>query len=393
MAITGLGISANTQITSIISSTTFTVNNVQTVGTFANPITTTGTYNSGATINVRVSTGVMAPATWVNRGTGYQTTNTSVAVTGNGFADVYQNSKNITLSNLGTAPSIGSALTVSGNSTTYKIVTVTTVSASVYTLQISPYLDNSNAPDHNVAVSIRQKYSQCRVTGHDFLLIGTGNQATTNYPNVNSDTALQYQQILENNLGRVFQTSTDQDGNFKVGNLFSVQQATGTVTVSADLFNLNGLSSLTLGGVSLGTNQVIISQFSTDSYFTANSDSVVPTQKAIKTYIARNVAGGGSNAITGTVNAGQVSIGGTAPAKISSTTNSQIVVAKKMSFQGQYMGKPAGVDGVMLAMAYFAHGFKSEPGSTSTGGGIDAITNAQVVRNGANIYNISRSGT
>lgn len=393
MAITGLGISANTQITSIISSTTFTVNNIQTVGTFANPITTTGTYNSGATINVRVSTGVMAPATWVNRGTGYQTTNTSVAVTGNGFADVYQNSKNITLSNLGTAPSIGSALTVSGNSTTYKIVTVTTVSASVYTLQISPYLDNSNAPDHNVAVSIRQKYSQCRVTGHDFLLIGTGNQATTNYPNVNSDTAIQYQQILENNLGRVFQTSTDQDGNFKVGNLFSVQQATGTVTVSADLFNLNGLSSLTLGGVSLGTNQVIISQFSTDSYFTANSDSVVPTQKAIKTYIARNVAGGGSNAITGTVNAGQVSIGGTAPAKISSTTNSQIVVAKKMSFQGQYMGKPAGVDGVMLAMAYFAHGFKSEPGSTSTGGGIDAITNAQVVRNGANIYNISRSGT
>ena len=67
----------------------------------------------------------------------------------------------------------------------------------------------------------------------------------------------------------MFVVSTDQDGNFKVGNLFGVQQATGTVTISASLFNLNGITSLAIGGFSVGTNAVIINQFSTDSYFTA----------------------------------------------------------------------------------------------------------------------------
>ena len=38
------------------------------------------------------------------------------------------------------------------------------------------------SPEHNEAITIRQNYSQVRLTGHDFLDIGTGNTITTNYP-------------------------------------------------------------------------------------------------------------------------------------------------------------------------------------------------------------------
>ena len=126
------------------------------------------------------------------------------------------------------------------------------------------------------------KYSQVRLTGHDFLYIGTGNQADTNYPYVDITTALQERQQLASNGGRVFFTSTDQDGNFNVGGLFGVQQSTGTATLDADAFNLAGLQSLQLNGIGLGIGSAIITQFSTDPFFTANSDSVVPTQRAIK---------------------------------------------------------------------------------------------------------------
>ena len=38
--------------------------------------------------------------------------------------------------------------------------------------------------------------------------------------------------------GRVFFTSTDQDGNFRVGGLFNVEQSTGVATLDADAFNI-----------------------------------------------------------------------------------------------------------------------------------------------------------
>ena len=48
-------------------------------------------------------------------------------------------------------------------------------------------------------------------------------------------------------------TSTDQDGNFRVGDLFTVEQATGIATLNADAFSISGLQELQLGSVELGT--------------------------------------------------------------------------------------------------------------------------------------------
>ena len=46
--------------------------------------------------------------------------------------------------------------------------------------------------------------------------------------------------------GRVYFTSTDQDGDFRVGDLFRIQQATGIAALNADAFDLSGLNELQL---------------------------------------------------------------------------------------------------------------------------------------------------
>ena len=306
---------------------------------------------STVTTRLRYANGVLGNPTFTNRGVGYRTSTTVVTVSvGDGFADIYQPSKYLVVSGLASLPTPGAALTISGNANQYRIVVINDLGSGKAQLQISPPLTITEAPEHGIDVSIRQKYSQCRITGHDFLLVGTGNQTATNYPNTDVTTALSYQQIAENNGGRVFQTSTDQDGNFKVGNLFEVEQASGIVTISADQLSLTGLQTLSLGGFSLGTNTVTITQFSTDSYFTANSDTVVPTQRAIKTYIARNIAGGGSNAQAGAVVAGTFGVGG--PNKIYSSTQTQLYVRNSMRMI-------KGINGTMLSKSFFAHGFSA----------------------------------
>ena len=159
-------------------------------------------------------------------------------------------------------------------------------------------------------------------------------------------------QTLEVNQGRVFYTSTDQDGNFVVGNLFGVQQATGIVTLNASQFGLTGLSQLKLGGISVGSNAVIITAFSTDSTFLANSNQIIPTQKAIRSYISGRLTQGGSNTFTGQLIAGTVSVGGpnfitsTVPA---GTNGSNVKMLNKVNIAGQL----ASVDGTMMAETIF----------------------------------------
>ena len=171
-------------------------------------------------------------------------------------------------------------------------------------------LGRANAPLHGTGVTIRERYSSCRLTGHDFLDIGTGNFGDTNYPAlyVEGQTAandtVQANEVVESNGGRVFYTSTDQDGNYRVGELFRVFQAQGGVTLSADFFDLEGLDELRLGGIRVGGTQAVIREFSTDNTFVANSDNIVPTQRALKTYIENRFTGGGSNLFTNKLTAG-----------------------------------------------------------------------------------------
>ena len=142
-------------------------------------------------------------------------------------------------------------------------------------------------------VEIRLRYSQVRMTGHDFLQVGTGSKAQTNWPDQPLQDPDQAKEIKEDLPGRVYYVSSDQDGNFRVGQFFTVEQATGTATLDASAFNLAGLASLRLGtlGAELG---VAINEFSADKTLGGDfaRDSAVPTQLAVKTYVDGSVGAG-----------------------------------------------------------------------------------------------------
>ena len=134
--------------------------------------------------------------------------------------------------------------------------------------------------------SITVKISTCRATGHDFLDIGTGGYNTTNYPTAifgnPAQDPNQDNEVIEELKGRVFYVSTDQDGVFRVGRYFTVDQGTGTVTFSASiaLSNLDGI------GFKRG---VTVAEFSTDATMTNNAADTVPVQSAIRGYIDKRL--------------------------------------------------------------------------------------------------------
>ena len=269
----------------------------------------------------RLGNMTLSGPTFANRGLGYNTNTTTIYINGAGNADNYQTGLQLYVSNLSLAVRPGDDLTITGDPNIYKVTSClilngTTAPNITALLTVSPGIGAALATANGTNFIIREQYSQCRMTNHDFLNIGYGDQFQSNYPGVPLSTSLGVtgvsagNQTVEINYGRIFFSSTDQDGNFKVGNLFAVQQATGTVTISASQFNLSGLTQLTLQGVAIGSSQIVISQFSTDATFVANSDAIVPTQKAIRSYLSARLSQGGSNTSTGQVTSGDVILGG-----------------------------------------------------------------------------------
>ena len=321
--------------------------------TFTDPNTTLV-----ATAEVRRSNGTLGNPTFLNRGAGYNTNSTVVKINGSGYADTYQTGLTLRVKNLTQLPGPGDNLIIAGNSTIYKVTSSSAVFGTtspniLANLQVSPDISADLSSDHNAAITIRTKYSQARLTGHDFLNVGYGNAIQSNYPGVPADTVLAPQdQAVEVNFGRVFYTSTDQDGNFRVGNLFAVEQATGIITLSASQFGLTGLETLSLGGVAVGSASVVVRQFSTDETFIANSNEIIPTQRAIKGYLTNRLSQGGANTFTGQLIAGTILVGGAD--KISSTipegsVGSVVNMPNTVHVQGEF----AGWDGDGMAMSFF----------------------------------------
>ena len=144
--------------------------------------------------------------------------------------------------------------------TTYATVEITDVSninptpigAGIHS-PMTGYTGSSGSPTFRVGLtstepaSITVFVSTARASNHDFLDIGTGGFNTTNFPNViygDATTASsQTNETVEKLKGRVYYVSTDQDGFFRVGKYFTVDQATGTVSFAAAIAisNLDGI--------------------------------------------------------------------------------------------------------------------------------------------------------
>ena len=312
-------------------------------------MTITDPNNLGADAShiVRIGNGAIAQPTYTNRGTSY--TAAATTVIGDGYADTYQVGTFVGFTNLTGIPKSGANVQIAGiDDIWYRLVNVTNIlptGAGLYTatLQVSPPVGVAEAPEHLSSSIIRRRYSQVRLTGHDFLDIGTGNQVNTNYPGLPVSDPIPANETVVGGGGRVFYTSTDQDGNFRVGGLFNVEQSTGVATLNADAFNIAGLNELSLGSVALGGSGATITEFSTDPFFTQDSDSVIPTQRAIKAYITSQIGGGGSSLNVNTLTAGVIYVAGQT---ITTTTNVQININTKVNFKG-------GIAGNALVLNYF----------------------------------------
>jgi hypothetical protein len=300
-----------------------------------------------APTTVRIGDGVLAMPSLKNRGTGYQTCSAEIDK-GDGYADFFQDGAYVAVRRISARPAPGSNLVFAGKDITYKVVSVVSFRGDYdgsYTafLQISPTIKVYDNLADGTAVTARIRYSQVRLTGHDFLDIGTGGFAETNYPYTPSQAPIQANETVEGNSGRVFYTSTDQDGNFRVGALFTIEQSTGVATLNADAFNLSGLQEISLGNLTLGGASARVQEFSTDPFFTQNSDSVIPTQRAIKAYIASQIGGGGASLIVNSVTAGDILIGTNT---VTNVTGGSIIMGSVVNFTG-------GVTGYPLAISYF----------------------------------------
>ena len=311
------------------------------------------TIDATYTVNVAAS-GVLGQPVFNNRGLDWNVA--SATITGSGYAEIFQTGQQLVLEGVTALPGPGENIIINGiDDIIYKVVSIDQQSgAGPYniTIKVDPAIGNAESPTHGTSVELREKYSQIRLTGHDFLDIGTGNFSETNYPILYTDgydfnagfEPKQFNEVIEMGGGRVFYTSTDQDGNFRAGEQFLVEQATGIITLNSSLFNFSGLQSLTLGGVVIGGTAVVINEFSKEQTFIANSNNIVPTQKAIAAYVASRVSGGGSNASTNTLNVGQITI---ATNNINQTAATTIQVPQKMIIKG-------GADGHYLSSMYFS---------------------------------------
>jgi hypothetical protein len=307
--------------------------------------------SSPVSVEVRIADGVLGPPTIVNSGTGFSTASTRATITGDGFKDQFPLGSEIVVTGLSRIPRSGDNVNISGiNDYTYKLlnaIVLEGVAPNITAiLRIAKDLNRAESPAHNTSIEIRQLYSQVRLTGHDFLDIGLGNFEQTNYPDTlfpNGTVLAPENEVSEKGGGRVFYTATDQDGNFRVGELFAVEQATGTVTLNAQFFELQGLEELALGGVTVGGSGTVIREFSTDATFTADSNNIIPTERAIRRFLEARVSGGGADAITGQLTAGIVRIG---PNQISTTTNEELIIDATVNFLG-------GIDGDWLVQSYY----------------------------------------
>jgi hypothetical protein len=291
---------------------------------------------------VRIGNGVAAQPSFRNRGQDYDAA-IAEQDTGDGFADNFQYGNYIAVSQLTGSPSTGANVVIASiPDITFKLVNILSL-AGAYDggktafFQVSPEVSLLNSPAHATAVTTRIRYSQVRLTGHDFLDIGTGSFTETNYPGLPTQPAIQANETQDLNGGRVFYTSTDQDGNFRVGELFTIEQSTGVATLNADAFNIAGLSELSLGNITLGGNSATITEFSTDPFLSANSDNVVPTQRAIKSYISSQIGGGGASLNVNSVVAGFIQISNT---QITTTTGQTIQMNASFNFTGGVRGYP-----------------------------------------------------
>jgi hypothetical protein len=123
------------------------------------------------------------------------------------------------------APYNGLVFTIGGNSTVHIIEGNPFLENNEYVINtVSPIL-NTHSPGDTVNFYIRSTIS---TSSHTFEYIGSGITLADAVP-ARGGVSITNNEALFDDVGRVFFTSTNQAGNFRVGNEFTILQETGTI--------------------------------------------------------------------------------------------------------------------------------------------------------------------
>ena len=126
-------------------------------------------------------------------------------------------------------PDVNTVMLINGDPQYYTIDTIVPIDAvSCEVLVQQTYLGNA-APGTGVAFYTR---SSIIASAHTFEYVGAGTNPATALPQYGG-IPIEANEVLQLNGGVVTYTSTDQKGNFKVGDGFIVNQATATITGDA----------------------------------------------------------------------------------------------------------------------------------------------------------------
>jgi hypothetical protein len=251
----------------------------------------------------------------------------------------------------------------------------------------------SGATVYEISGTLTANISTCRATSHDFLNIGIGGYNQANFPNnifgppalqkldsrasVDSVGTATYAEVQEKSRGRVFFASTNQDGFFRVGRFFTVDQGTGTVSFNAAIV-LTGLSGI---GFKRG---VYVSEFSNDTSMPAVGDAV-PTNTAVRSYVDRRLGiDSTSTLITNNIGPGFMPRDGS----LSATGNLVMGTGGNQNFKITFLGDPtAGSD---AANKNYVDLFLKRVGGTRSG--IDSfIMNSGSTTDTVGITNITKA--
>jgi len=84
--------------------------------------------------------------------------------------------------------------------------------------------------------------------GHNFGYVGSGKDQTDNQSLV-----VQSQEVVKLNNGTIYFESVDQQGNYRIGNIFLVDQQTGAISLNAQSVNFAAMGSIVLNGTNGNT--------------------------------------------------------------------------------------------------------------------------------------------
>jgi len=134
--------------------------------------------------------------------------------------------RNILISGLSQQPTSNQALSFDNGVTLYDIWEATTITGGQSVITISEELSVAFADDTPVTFYIR---SAINASSHTFEWVGTGNSLVNALPATGA-MPVQANEVIQTDGGSVVFTSTDQRGDFRIGDQLTINGASGTIT-------------------------------------------------------------------------------------------------------------------------------------------------------------------